>query len=143
MNEQSLTLNRPANPCPDNPPDPDGWIDAVSAWLRLTVSHLVDEGPVECMTLVGSGSVIFEVKVPPPEVRRVIGRKGRTADALRELLTNFAGKANRRFLLEILEPHQPIHADPADPDLLDDAEAFAGVEVIRVNGGRLSADRRG
>ena len=76
-----------------------------SALLNLLIRSLVDfPDDVSVQTLEGSQSTIFEVKVNREDVRRVIGRKGRTADAVREILINLGSKAGRRFLLEIVEP---------------------------------------
>lgn len=73
--------------------------------LTLLIRALVDSpAEVRIQAVVGSQAVIYEVHVAPDDVRRVIGRKGRTADALRELMTGMGGKAGCRFLLEILEP---------------------------------------
>ena len=69
--------------------------------VRALVDH-PDEVSVDAVS--GAQAVIFEVSVDPEDVRRVIGRKGRTADALRELMTNLGSKAGRRFLVEIVEP---------------------------------------
>ena len=77
----------------------------IAALLDLMIRALVDyPEDVLVQTLEGSQSTIFEVKVNPDDVRRVIGRKGRTADAVREILINLGSKAGRRFLLEIVEP---------------------------------------
>ena len=73
--------------------------------LILLIRALVDHpAEVKVQAICGSQSVIYEIRVDPDDVRRVIGRKGRTADAVRELLTNLGSKAGGRFLLEILEP---------------------------------------
>ncbi|PJA47543.1 RNA-binding protein [Candidatus Uhrbacteria bacterium CG_4_9_14_3_um_filter_36_7] len=55
-------------------------------------------------TIPGNQVVIFEVNVHSQDVRRVIGRRGRTADALRELMISFGGKINKKCVLEIVEP---------------------------------------
>lgn len=73
--------------------------------VELMIKALVDRPEAVAVQVVsGAQAVIYEVSVDPEDVRRVIGRKGRTADALRELLTNLGSKAGRRYLLEIVEP---------------------------------------
>ena len=80
-------------------------IQATRQLLELMIRALVDHpDDVRITPITGSQAVIFEVGVNPEDVRRIIGRKGRTADALRELMTNFGSKARSRFLLEIMEP---------------------------------------
>lgn len=83
-------------------------IDHTLTLLRLLVQALVDNPRVtQVQAVCGSHSVIFEVQVAQDDIRRVIGRKGRTAHALRDILLNLGAKVRRRFLLEILEPSEP------------------------------------
>ena len=80
-------------------------VQEAATLLHLMIRGLVDNPEEVKVDLVEGGqSVIFEVRVDREDVRRVIGRKGRTADALREIMTNLGGKAGRRYLLEIVEP---------------------------------------
>lgn len=73
--------------------------------LELMVRGLVDiPDKVAIRCLEGTQSVVFEVVVDPTDIRRVIGRKGRIADAIRELITSYGGKSGRRYLVEIVEP---------------------------------------
>ena len=72
--------------------------------LHLLIRALVDHpAEVQVEAICGSQAVMYEIRVDPDDVRRIIGRKGRTADACREMLMNLAAKARSRFLLEILE----------------------------------------
>ena len=48
-------------------------------------------------------STVFELRVAPDDLGKVIGRQGRTAKALRTLLAAAGMKLRRRFVLEILE----------------------------------------
>ena len=48
-------------------------------------------------------STVFELRVAPDDLGKVIGRQGRTAKALRTLLGAAGMKLRRRFVLEILE----------------------------------------
>lgn len=76
-----------------------------AALLTLLVQALVDRPDVVDIHPIASEQLtIFEVRVAPEDVRRIIGRKGRTADAIRELLSKLGGKVGRRYHLEILEP---------------------------------------
>ena len=89
-------------------------VEAVKTLLQLVVQALVDQPQaVRIEAISGSQAVIFEVKVDREDVRRVIGRKGRTADALREIMLNLGSKVGRRFLLEILEPEGRVEEVPA------------------------------
>ncbi len=47
--------------------------------------------------------VIFKLKVGESEVGKVIGRRGRSAQAMRVLLSAIAAKEGKRAILEILD----------------------------------------
>ena len=49
------------------------------------------------------GATVLELTVSPNDLGRVIGKQGRTARAMRNLLGAAGMKFNRRFTLEILE----------------------------------------
>jgi hypothetical protein len=51
----------------------------------------------------GTQATVLEVRVGKGDHGKLIGKKGRIANAIRELLVNFGGKTNRRYILEILE----------------------------------------
>ena len=48
-------------------------------------------------------ATIFELRVAPDDLGKVIGRQGRTARAIRALLSAAAAKSGRRYILEIVE----------------------------------------
>lgn len=48
-------------------------------------------------------AVVYELKVAESDLGRVIGRQGRTAKALRTVLSAASAKMRRRAILEILE----------------------------------------
>lgn len=81
---------------------------AIGGWLNETIRLLVDEPEaVRITSHEGRQVVVFEVAVAPGDFRRVVGRRGSTADALRQILSKVAGRTHRRFLLELLEPEAP------------------------------------
>jgi predicted RNA-binding protein YlqC (UPF0109 family) len=47
--------------------------------------------------------IVFRLKVAEPDVGKVIGRNGRTAQALRVLLTAVAARQGKRAILEIAD----------------------------------------
>ena len=80
-------------------------VEETTALLNLLIRALVDfPNEVDIQTLEDSQSTIFEVAVHAEDVRRVIGRRGRTADAVREIMINLGSKVGRRYILEIVEP---------------------------------------
>ena len=50
-----------------------------------------------------NGDTVIEVEVAENEVGKLIGRHGRTAKALRTLLSAASLKQNKRYVLEIIE----------------------------------------
>jgi len=87
---------------PSHTEDP---VQAESLLLLRMVQALVDEPEAVVVTpLAGTQSAVFEVEVARDDVRRVLGRRGATADALRELTLSMGARANRRYILQILEP---------------------------------------
>ncbi|MEO0073707.1 MAG: KH domain-containing protein [candidate division WOR-3 bacterium] len=51
----------------------------------------------------GEKTVVYELRVGPGDIGRVIGREGRTAKAIREILAAAAMRKGKRAQLEILE----------------------------------------
>ena len=48
-------------------------------------------------------ALVFELKVAEADLGRIIGRQGRTAKAMRTVLSAASAKSRRRAILEILE----------------------------------------
>ena len=46
---------------------------------------------------------VIELRVNTGDIGKVIGKQGRTAKAIRNILSSVSAKLNRRFILEILE----------------------------------------
>ena len=51
----------------------------------------------------GEHATVYELKVAPEDIGKVIGKQGRTARSIRTILGAAGMKLNRRFTLEILE----------------------------------------
>jgi predicted RNA-binding protein YlqC (UPF0109 family) len=50
-----------------------------------------------------ANKVVFQLKVDPEDVGKVIGRKGPTANAVRTLLSAIAAREGKRAILEIID----------------------------------------
>ena len=48
-------------------------------------------------------TVVLELSVAKSDMGKVIGKRGRHADAIRTILSAAAGKARKRYILEIVE----------------------------------------
>ncbi|MEN3046599.1 MAG: KH domain-containing protein [Candidatus Hydrothermales bacterium] len=73
--------------------------------IEYIVKHLVDEpNAVEVKEISGERAVIYELRVRPTDVGKIIGKGGRTAQALRTLVSAVGAKKGKRALLDIIEP---------------------------------------
>lgn len=76
--------------------------------LKELIEHiekaLVDNPEkVEVKEIAGEKSIIYELKVGEGDMGKVIGKEGRTAKAVRTIITAAAMKQGKRAVLEIIE----------------------------------------
>ena len=68
------------------------------------VKALVDQPEHVTVTEIEGGhTVILEISVAKSDMGKVIGKQGRNAQAIRTILSAAAGKAKKRYVLEIVE----------------------------------------
>ena len=68
------------------------------------VRALVDQPDHVLVTEIkGDHTNVLELSVAKADMGKVIGRKGRTAQAIRTILSAASGKARKRFVMEIVE----------------------------------------
>jgi predicted RNA-binding protein YlqC (UPF0109 family) len=76
----------------------------VKELVELIAKSLVDNpDKVQVSQLDGAQSSIIELKVAPDDVGKVIGRQGRTAQAIRVILGAAGMKLKKRYTLELVE----------------------------------------
>ena len=72
--------------------------------IEYIMKALVDNPEkVEVKEIAGEKSIIYELKVGEGDLGKVIGKEGRTARAVRTIITAAAMKQGKRTVLEILE----------------------------------------
>jgi predicted RNA-binding protein YlqC (UPF0109 family) len=72
--------------------------------IKEIVQALVDQpDQVSVAEIVGENTNVLEIKVAKSDMGKVIGKKGRNAQAIRTIMSAAAGKTRRRYVLEILE----------------------------------------
>lgn len=72
--------------------------------ITYIAKQLVDQpDQVEVTEIEEGGGVVLELRVAPDDLGKVIGKQGRTARAMRTLLSAASTKARRRASLEILD----------------------------------------
>ena len=73
-------------------------------FLTQIVQALVDNPEqVQINAIEGSQTTVLELRVAKDDMGKVIGKHGRTANAIRTLLNAASGKAGKRYMLEITE----------------------------------------
>ncbi|MGV1099418.1 KH domain-containing protein [Thiovibrio sp. JS02] len=72
--------------------------------VTFIASSLVDDtASVQVSEEEREDTVVLELRVAKDDLGKVIGKQGRTARAIRSLLTAAAGKDNKKARLEIME----------------------------------------
>ncbi len=71
--------------------------------IEYIAKALVDDpDQVQVEEIEGTNATIFELRVAPEDMGRVIGKQGRVANAMRTLLRAAAARQGRRVTLEIV-----------------------------------------
>ncbi|RJQ83308.1 MAG: KH domain-containing protein [Desulfobacteraceae bacterium] len=72
--------------------------------ISFIAQQLVDRpGDVSVSKVEGSHTTVLELHVAKEDIGKVIGKDGRTAQAMRTILNAVSTKARKRAVLEILE----------------------------------------
>jgi predicted RNA-binding protein YlqC (UPF0109 family) len=72
--------------------------------IEHIVQALVDHPEQVAISEVGGKqSTVFEIKVAKEDIGKIIGKQGRTAQAIRTILNAASGKAKKRTIVEIIE----------------------------------------
>lgn len=72
--------------------------------VEYIAKALVDEVErIEISEIAGNQTNIIELKVAKEDIGKVIGRQGRTADAIRTILNCAAAKLSKRYILQIID----------------------------------------
>lgn len=84
------------------------WESQVSGSIRELVDSIAkalvdDPEKVHVTAVEGEQTTVFELRVAQPDLGKVIGKQGRTAGAIRCILSATGMKYRKRIVLEILE----------------------------------------
>jgi uncharacterized protein len=80
----------------------------MQAFLEYVVKGLVQNPEETTVTPVEkNGLTVYELRMNPSDVGRIIGREGVTINAIRSLLTAGSAKKGLRCSLEIVEEQRP------------------------------------
>ncbi len=76
--------------------------------ITKIVSSLVDHPEnISIEAIPGDHTVIYKLAVHAEDTGKVIGKQGRTADAIRTILKALGGKQNKKVVLEIKDSLNP------------------------------------
>ena len=88
--------------------------------IQYIIKAVVDRPEkVELRVSDAEGGQLYELKVAQEDVGKVIGRDGRTINALRTILATAAQKKGVKARLEIIEDRRPGAAPAAPPPVAD------------------------
>ena len=73
--------------------------------IKYIAQALVDNSDqVEVTEIKAQQTLVLELRVAKEDLGKVIGKKGRTAQAMRTILSCASAKEKKRAILEIVEP---------------------------------------
>ncbi len=72
--------------------------------ITKIVQALVDQPEEVSVNEIGGGhTILLEVRVAKTDMGKIIGKHGRTAQAIRTVLSAASGKSRKRYIFEIVE----------------------------------------
>jgi predicted RNA-binding protein YlqC (UPF0109 family) len=78
--------------------------DSVKELVEYIAKTLVDHPEqVRANEVSGENTSVIELTVAKEDMGKIIGKQGRTAVAIRTILSNVSMKVGKRFVLEIIE----------------------------------------
>lgn len=78
--------------------------NTIKELIDYIAKSLVDHAErVEINEISGTQTNVIELKVAKEDVGKIIGKSGRTADAIRTILNCCAAKHNKRYILHIID----------------------------------------
>jgi hypothetical protein len=72
--------------------------------LKYIIEGIVENSDkIEINEVDGEKTVIYEIKVDDPDVGKLIGKRGRTINAIRTIAKAVKNKENKKVLIEVLQ----------------------------------------
>ncbi|MBF0409215.1 MAG: KH domain-containing protein [Candidatus Riflebacteria bacterium] len=73
--------------------------DLITSTVQALVEH---PSEVDVKAIEGDGTVVFEVQVHPEDAGKVIGKKGRTINAIRTIIRSTAALGKKKVMMELV-----------------------------------------
>ena len=84
-------------------------------FVEYVIKGLVDQPEAVTVTEVeNNGSTVYELRLDPDDVAKVIGRRGVTINAIRSLVQAGGAKKGMRCGLEIIEDEEEVEDEDQD-----------------------------
>jgi predicted RNA-binding protein YlqC (UPF0109 family) len=88
----------------------------MQTFLEYVLKNLVDDpAAVTVVRSQQNGHSLFEIRVGPGDMGKVVGKQGQTIDALRSLAAAAAAKYGEQVEIELLEDRPQQHPRPDAP----------------------------
>ena len=71
--------------------------------IQIAQSLVDNPEQVQVNEIEGTQTTVLELRVAKSDMGKVIGKQGRTVNAIRDILYAVSGKAGKRYRLEIVE----------------------------------------
>lgn len=81
----------------------EGFMDMKELVKEITTALVDNPEQIEIMEVEGDKTSVIELRVARTDFGKVIGKKGRTAQSIRTILSAASAKLGKRAILEILE----------------------------------------
>ncbi len=86
-------------------------------FVKYIVQNLVDNPDKVCIKEIGgTQTLIIELRVEKSDIGKIIGKRGKTINAIRTLLMSVASRNGVRVNLEILEDSSETEEATAEPE---------------------------
>ena len=96
-------------------------------FLEYVVKNLADQpDEVSVEPTDRNGDTVYQLKLAPDDIGKIVGRKGATINAIRSLVVAASAKAGKRCSVEIVEDRKPAkQAEPTDAAVQEESVAAA------------------
>ena len=72
--------------------------------VKVIANALVDKPEdVSVSEVNGASTTIVKLKVAPSDIGKIIGKQGKTVDAIRTIVTAVSARTNKRTVIEVIE----------------------------------------
>ena len=95
-------------------------------FLEYVVKNLVDRpDAVSVEATDRKGDTLYQLRMAPEDIGKIVGRKGATIGAIRSLVIAAGAKAGKRCSVEILEDREPAQQEEEAPEPQAEEEVVA------------------